>query len=423
MRPASSLLLVACCVVTPSLLAAPRHAELLREATAAARAGDHAAAVTKLEAAVHLRPDYPRIQLNLARLYATLGRPDDALTALQRLADMGLQLNLAADPGLAALKDLPRFTSLATRLTAGPAAVIPADQAAFALTGATGIIESCLVDPETQAWYFGDVRNRCVWRRDPRSGALLKFTSDDDALDGVFRIALSADRRTLWASTATVGAMTGPDAEDGKRTALVAIDPATGRVRARYAVPADGRPHLLGDFAIAADGSLYATDSLSPIIWRLPAGGTALEPWLESDEFLSLQGIAFASDGRSLYVADYANGIWRIDPVAKTIALLTAPANATFFGIDGLQPVTGGLIAVQNGISPQRILRIEPAADGPSPARIIAAGDPAMTDLALGQVFNGRFHFIGNSGWALFDAPPSAPPAARTVTILAIPID
>jgi sugar lactone lactonase YvrE len=410
-------------LIATTLSAAPQHTMLLREATAAAKVGDNATALARMEAAAQLRPDYPRIQLNLARLYATLGRPDDALAALQRLADMGLQLNLAADPGLAALKDLPRFATLATRLAAGPATIVPADQAAFALTGVTGIIESCLADPETQTWYFGDVRNRCVWRRDPRSGALLKFTSDDDALDGVFRIAVSADRRTLWASTATVGAMTGPDADDGKRTALVAIDPATGRVRARYAVPADGRPHLLGDFAVAADGSLYATDSLSPVIWRLPAGGTALEPWLESDEFFSLQGIAFGAGGRSLYVADYANGIWRIDPVAKTIARLTAPANATFFGIDGLAATAAGLIAVQNGVSPQRVLRIEPAVDGPSPTRIIAAGDPAMTDLALGQVFNGRFHFVGNSGWALFDPPPVTPPAARTVTILSTALD
>jgi hypothetical protein len=40
-----------------------------------------------------------------------------------------------------------------------------------------------------------------------------------------------------------------------------------------------------------------------------------------------------------------------------------------------------------------------------------------MTDLALGQVINGRFHFIGNSGWSLFE-DPKAVPAARNVTIL-----
>jgi hypothetical protein len=188
-------------------------------------------------------------------------------------------------------------------------------------------------------------------------------------------------------------------------------------------VPADGRKHLLGDFVIATDGSLYATDSVSPVIWRLPPGGTALEPWLESDDFLSLQGIAFSQDGGSLYVADYANGIWHIDPATKKNSLLTAPANATFFGIDGLYTVPGGLIAVQNGVNPQRVFRVEPATSGASPARILASGQTAMTDLGLGQVFNGRFHFVANSGWALFDPPPVTAPDPRSVMIRSAAIE
>lgn len=413
-----------CLIIAPDLSAASRHPLLLREAATAAKSGDTAAAITRLEEAAKLRPDYPRIQMNLARLYAATGRTDDALRALQRLADMGLSMNVAADPGFATLRELPRFQVLAIRLAAEATGKGTDDEAVFALTDVTGIIESCLVDPETLLWYFGDVRNRCVWVRDVSTGAglLKKFTSDD-GLDGVFKIALSADRRTLWAATAAIGVMTGPDAEDGKRSALVALDFATGRVRARFPVPEDGRKHLLGDFILAVDGSLYATDSFSPVIWRLPPGGTALEPWLESDEFLNLQGLAFSADGRTLYVADYSNGIWQIDTATKTPALLTAPANATFFGIDGLYAVPGGLLAVQNGVNPQRVLRIEAAASGPSVARILAVGHPAMTDLALGQVFNGRFHFVGNSGWALFDPPPATPPQARNVMILSVGLE
>lgn len=421
MRP---LLLAAGFTLSVSLLAAPRHAGLLREATVAAQAGDLPGALSKLEEAAKLRPDYPRVQLNLARVYAALQRPDDALAALQRLVDMGLQMNLAADPGLAPLRDLPRFQALVAALQ--PGTLMPdADNDAFALSGVTGIIESCLVDPETQVWYFSDVRNRCVWQRGPgeNDGRLRKFTSDEDALDGVFKLALSADRKTLWAATASLAVMTGPDAEDGKRSALVAIDFATGRVRARYPTPDDGRKHLLGDFIVAPDGSLYATDSFSPVVWRLAPGATKLEPWLESDQFLSLQGITLGEDRRDLFVADYANGIWRISLDHAAASLLTPPSNSTFFGLDGLYAVPGGLLAVQNGVEPQRVLRIEPKEGGPSPARVVAARRPAMTDLALGQVFNGRFHFVGNSGWALFDPPPAHPPSARTVTILSTAIE
>jgi len=418
----SRLLVLALTLGCVTLSATPRHAYLMREAAAAVQAGDQAAALAKLEEAAGLRPDYPRLQLLLARTYAALEQPAGALAALQRLADMGLRVNVAADPAFAALKDSPDFRTVSTRLATGPAAQAAADEAAFALPDVTGIIESCLVDPGTLLWYFGDVRNRCIWQREAGSGALRKFTSEEDALDGVFKIALSPDRKTLWATTATVSAMTGADAEDGKRSSLVAIDFATGRVRASFPATAKGIKHLLGDFILAPDGSIYATDSIYQAVWRLPPDGKELEVWLENTEFMNLQGLAFSDDGRTLYISDYANGVWSIDVATKAPVLLTAPANATFFGLDGIYAVPGGLLAVQSGVSPQRILRIEPATTGPSAARVVASGRPAMTDLALGQVFNGRFHFVGNSGWELFDPPPATPPPPRPVTIYSIPL-
>ena len=401
-----------------ALIAAPGHTVLLKEAAAAGKAGDNATALAKVEAAAQLRPDYPRIQLNLARLYAALGRPDDALAALDRLAAMGLSLNLAADPALAPLAELPRFQALVARLAAAATAA-NGELAATRVKGVTGILESCLFDPGTEDWYFGDVRNRCIWKRTPQ-GALQQVTSEEEKLDGVFKLLLTPDRKTLWAGTASVGAMAGAGADEGARSALIAFDFASGKISARYPVPADGRKHLLGDFILAADGTLYATDSFSPVIWRLPPGGTQLEPWLEHDDFLNLQGLAFSADGRSLFVADYSNGLWRIDVATKTPGLLTAPANATFFGIDGLYAVPGGLLAIQNGINPQRVLRLDPAT---GTAQVVASGYPAMTDLSLGTVAGGRFHFIADSGWALFDPPPEKAPKPREVTIYSFKLE
>ncbi len=410
------LLVLATCGI---LSAAPKHIALLKDAAAAMKAGDNPTALAKLEAAAKLRPDYPRIQLNLARLNAEAGKTDDALAALDRLAAMGLSLNLAADPALAPLAGLPRFKEITSRLVAN-ATVARGELAPLRLKGVTGIIEGCLCDPATGDWYFGDVRNRCIWKRGA-DGALRKVTDDAEQLDGVFKLLLTEDRKTFWAATASVGAMAGPGAdEEGARSALVAFDFASGKIAARYPTPADGRKHLLGDFILAPDGALYATDSFAPVIWRLPPGGTQLGAWLENDDFLNLQGLAFSADGQSLFVADYSNGIWRIDVATKAAALLPAPANATFFGIDGLYAVRGGLLAVQNGVSPQRVLRIDPATGA---TQAVAGGYPAMTDLSLGTLADGRFHFIADSGWALFDPPPAKAPPARELTVYSFKVN
>lgn len=413
--------LAVCCLST--LSAAPQHVTLLRAAGAAVTAGDGGLALAKLNEAAKLRPDYPRIQINIARVAAALGQKDEAIAALDALAAMGLRMNAANDRSFAALPGDPRFDAVAARLAAGPG-VVGSDRAGMlSIAGVTGIIECCMHDPKSGAWYFGDVRNRCIWRSGPGGGALKKFTKDADVLDGVFRIALSADRKTIWAATATVGAMIGTDAVDGKRSGLVAIDAESGRVRARYATPDNSLKHLIGDLLVTDDGAVIATDSLSPVIWRLAPGSKQLMPWFENDEFLSLQGIAVSTDGRVMYVADYANGIWRIDLGNRTPSLLIAPKNATFFGIDGIVAVPGGLLAVQNGVNPQRVLFIEPSESGPSTAHIVACDLPAMTDLALGQIDGDSFHFVADSGWSLFDPVPANPPAARAVTVISIPVE
>lgn len=412
------------CFLCVSLRAEPAHRQLMQEATAAAKAGDTATVLAKLEAARALRPDYPRIRINLARFYVQAGRLDDALQQLRDLAAMGLRMNIERDDAYAPLRDRPGFAELVSAFAANLTAT-GRDETAWAITGMDGIIEGLAVHPATLESFFSDVHNRCIWYRDVSgaSAVMKKFSTDADGLLGVFALKIDAGRNTLWASSSALPEMKGYTAADKGRAFLAAYNLATRRLAGTYPITPDGREHVLGDFVADADGTIYVSDSTAPVIWRLAPGAASLEKWLETGEFASLQGVALSADGRQLYVADYANGLWRVDLATRTPTLLAAPAHATFFGIDGLYAVPGGLIAVQNGINPQRIIRIDLAADGtPSAVRVLDAGHPAMSDLALGQVVAGHFDFIGNAGWAHFEKA-GEPAPARTVTILRTSLD
>ncbi len=69
-----------------------------------------------------LCPREPLVWYNLACSYALLAARDDALTALQRAADLGYRDHhwLRQDDDLAALRDDPRFVALVERLQAQP---------------------------------------------------------------------------------------------------------------------------------------------------------------------------------------------------------------------------------------------------------------------------------------------------------------
>ena len=407
------------CLVGVSLRAESTPRALLREAAVAAKAGDVTTVMAKLEAARALRPDYPRVLNNLARCYLQAGRVDDAMVQLREMAAMGLSMDVARDEAFTALRSRPDFTALVNAFAANVPAPSPGN-VALELPAMTGIVEGFAIHTTTRESYFSDVHNRCIWYRDASGdqAVMKKFSADADGLQGVFALKIDPEHNILWASCSAVPEMKDYSAANRGQAFLAAYSLASRRLLKTYPLPADDHEHVLGDFIIAADGTLYASDSSAPVIWRLVPGATALEKWLSHDDFVSLQGLAFSANGRELYVSDYANGLWRINLASKAAQLLSAPAHTTLFGIDGLYAVPDGLLAVQNGINPQRVIRITLGPDGvPTAVKPLSTPDPATSDLALGQVIDGHFDFVGNSGWALFEKP-TATPAPRTVALL-----
>ena len=262
------------------------------------------------------------------------------------------------------------------------------------------------------------MHQRCIWRRD-RDGRVSRYSAEDEELFGVFGLALDETRQTLWAATSAVPEMSGFTAEQKGRAALAAFSLVTGELLRVIDVPSDGRDHVLGDLVVAPDGTIYATDSTAPIIWRYLPGGEEMDKLVEYPDFVSLQGLVLTN--RTLIVADFANGLFAIDlsESSPVVRAFTPPPNATLVGLDGLAPAPDGLFAVQNGVSPQRVIRITLSAEltAISAVTVLASAFPHLDDLALVTLVNGRPTFIANAGWENFDPAKSAHPPAHTVRI------
>jgi hypothetical protein len=207
--------------------------------------------------------------------------------------------------------------------------------------------------------------------------------------------------------------------------ALAEFDLTSGALRRILPLPDDGREHGLGDLVVASDGTLYLSDSLAPVIWRLDPGSAALAALIESPQFSSLQGLVIFN--RTLLVADYANGLFAIDVSTRNleedperaIHRLTPPANTTLFGIDGLVAAPGGVVGVQNGVEPQRLVYLALAPDFRSITKftVLAAGLPDFGDLGLVTLAQGRLLVVANTGWENFDPEKQSPPAPHTVRV------
>jgi hypothetical protein len=172
-------------------------------------------------------------------------------------------------------------------------------------------------------------------------------------------------------------------------------------------VPGKGKA-ALNDLAFAPDGAVYASDSLSGALYRLPPGAPAL---MRLDVSLkSPQGMAVSGDGKSLLVADYSLGLVKLDLAGASFAPLQLPDGINVKGIDGLARLPdGSFLASQNGLSKPRILRLSLSPDWSQVLSldVIAADDSAVADPSLVMADPSGAYVVGVSQWASFGNGPT----------------
>ncbi|PYQ27084.1 MAG: hypothetical protein DMF56_21215 [Acidobacteria bacterium] len=366
--------------------------KLQGEALDAYRAKNAALFLEKARAAAALRPKHPTLQYQLAIAQAMSGATDDALAILERIAEMGFVYNPQKQPELAAIASSPRFAAITERF-ASNAKPAGAPKDVFTLDEQGIIGEGLAFDAKRERFFVSGVHARKIFAID-RDGHASTFASNLDR--GAFGMAVDAKRGVLWVATSSLPQVDGFREADRDTAALVKLDLRSGRVLATLR-PNDKEKHLFGDVTLAADGEVFVSDGSSPIVFHVEGG--RLTPFARG-AFASLQGLAATS--RYLYVSDYSNGLYAIDRKSREITPLDTPDTVSLLGVDGIYLADDRtLIAVQNGANPIRVLRLALRGDGIGIDRVttLAANHASMTDVTLGTLAHGAFHFIANGGW------------------------
>jgi len=401
-----------------------QYQRLRAEAAAAIRAGDLAGAETRLEAALALYPASPGSLLRLARVEGAAGKPDEAIAHLKTYAELGMAGDLSADPALKPLTDLPGFAPVATRLRANAAA--KGEPSEVIQPGGAGEIWEGVVAVDG-GWLLSSVTTRTIVQA-TADGTLKPFFQPDAEAGGLFGMAVDRRDKALWVAEASGPGI--PGAAGARRTGLLKLSLKDGRILARYPAPDDGKPHQLGDVTLAPDGTVYASDSLGAVVYRLKRGGAALEPFVAATEMASPQGMVACPGGGALVVADYTTGLHRIDLKTGADRLVGGTDAVALAGTDGLSrlPRKGGgltLLATQNGVAPQRVLalRLSPDCRTLLDAGVLASGGTDLDDLSLGAAGGSGVVVIGSSGWAGYDGEgrPTTP-TPRAARLLFIPL-
>lgn len=386
--------------------------ELRDRINAAYTAGDTATLLELLPLASELRPGNQTVLYLLAYAHAANDDPEQALAVVNRIVDLQIVPTLLPDhvEVFAATRALPEHANLIARVRALRE---PVGDAAVTMCGgpADTVPEGVAFAPDG-AMFLTSVRHGGLYRMDADDVAT-RFDTPGGSTMGLH---LGTDG-LLWVATSDLSQYMG----DEPATGVFAFDPATNEVVRMYPFAAEGR-HAFGDFTfLPGGGGLVATDSVGRGAYRLDPESGEWTLLAGTEVLRSPQGIVFVDDG--LLIADYGTGIYRYDLGTEQLSRI-GDGPGVPYGIDGLYQYAGNLIAVQNGVDPNRVVRYTLTPDGASIAssEILAMNHPAFDEPTLGLVEGDRFLFVANSHWNRFDAEGGLPEDLAPPCVLEVPL-
>lgn len=387
--------------------------ELRAETRAAFGRQDWGTAQRTNRAALALQPGHPVMLRNQVLIESASGSDANLFIALEDLANAGLPFNLDQLERSEDLQTLDgsRYSALVDRFAANAS---PFGEAEIHVNAnlPSNLVEGLAVDIETERVFLGSISDRAIYVFDHGSDEPEVFANERDGLWSVFGLAVDARNRVLYAASGVVP-QTPMDDDEAPGTAIFVFDLGSGRRVARHTIEGAGR---ISDFTVR-DGVVYASDAEAPRIYRLNGPQGQLEVFAEDPRFASLQGVAVT--GGAVWVADYALGLWRINPVDGTAILASSSfIGESLIGLDGLATgLDGTIYAVRNGVDPKGVLKLDLDAAGHlMGAERVLTRHPAFGEHGeptLLHILDGRAFLMANAQWPLFPEDGSVPDEAR----------
>lgn len=330
-------------------------------------------------------PDRGAALYFLAIAHQHLGEVLPALDYLKQCVDLQEGFDPSGSAEFAGLRGTRDFDYLADKVHS-EFPVVSRSQVAVFVDEKDLIPEGLAWDERRKVLYLTSLNLRKIVQVTPESRVSDFVPSSRDQLLPVLGIRLDPNDSTIWAASFA----------DSGQAELLHFD-SSGKLLGRFS-PEDSKRHGFNDLVVRRNGEVLITDSLANVVFHFDPAKKAFSLLSLHRRLIYPNGIALASDGRTLFVAD-SLGILRVDLSDGSSRDIVPENHSTVAGVDGLYWHKGSLIAIQNGIGSPRVVAFKLSGDSSRVTRTtILESRTALTELpTTGAIRGADFYFITNS--------------------------
>ena len=373
-------------------------------------------AMTKIHA---MRPNNGNYMYQLVIAHALLDDKRQAYDLMVRMQQQGLAYDFSATEMTENIKGTEVFDYVndMMKMSGEPNGE---SEVAFALPDSVKLPESIVWDETRDTFLIGTVAEGSVLAVDDNGKVKELLAADEsNGMWSVFDMLVDAPRNRLWITSAASPKFERYSDNDKGKSALFEFDLKTLEPVAVYPVPVDGKMHSLGNMVMNPDGDIFIVDRVLPIVYKKPAAEAKLTPLLASREMVSMRGIAIQPHGNMMYIADRELGILVVDLKAGKAGKLLTPDTLNIGGIDGLYLWDNHLIMIQNGMQPQRVMRLALDDTGVQvkSVRPLAVSQPDFDFPSYGTIKDDTLYYFNHNQWVDTDGE------VKPVKVLKTPVD
>jgi sugar lactone lactonase YvrE len=373
--------------------------QIRRQAIESYQKKDYRAALKKLLESDRRVPGNPDTIFRLAAVDCWLGQYEAGMQQLQRLLRMRAYFDLRQEPAFAGLSKSVQFRHLLAEMEKIRTAKVVRASTAFRVADPSFLPEGIAYDFKTNSLFLASVYRRKIVRFD-REGRLKDFLrAGESGIWSISGIGVDSRRRVLWACSNRFEGSEGYVKGTEKEAALYAFDLDTAGLNRRYPIQKPGDNHFCDGLTLAPEGTVYVADSAGLTVYEGKPGESNLRVLIGPESGISPQGLALSCDGRALFVSDYMSGIYSLNLKDGKISRVQEDPPDSLAGIDGLVAYGKDLIAIQNGIQPNRVVMLRMSEDGLTvrALKVLDINHPLFGEPTLGTLVNSSLFFVANN--------------------------